>query len=149
MKKLYFIINENTNQVVTSPYTTQSRLLAGKPLEAGKKVILTTEKNGGFWQLWGARDGVTFNAGCRMELLRKKYAPRKDTITVAEELCLKFIEAGIIKDTEPEIFEYKFGKLVAKKSVFDICKVIEEYFGVPSITCEDYDDIMNLYIKTI
>jgi len=149
MKKLYFIVNENIEQAITSPYTTQSRLLAENPLRFGEKVIMTTEKDGVFWQLWGARDGITFNAGCRMELLRKKYAPQKDTLTVAEELCLKFIEAGIIKDTEPEIFDYKFGKMVAKKSIFDICKVVEEYFGVPSITCEDYDDIMNLYIKTV
>lgn len=149
MKKLYFIINENTNQAVTSPYTTKSRLLAENPLKAGEKVILTTEKDGGFEQLWIARKGIRFLAGFEMELLCKKFAPQKDALIVAEELCLKFIEAGIIKDHEPETFRYQFIRLVAKKSIFDICKVVEEYFGVPSITCEDYDDIMNLYIKTI
>lgn len=149
MKKLFFIINENTNQVVTSPYTTKSRLLAENSLEAGEKVILTTEKDGGFEQLWSARKGIRFLAGYEMELLCKKFAPRKDVFLVAEELCLKFIEAGIIKDHEPETFKFSFDTLVAKKSIFDICKVVEEYFGVPSITCEDYDYIMNLYIKTV
>lgn len=149
MKKLYFIINENTNRAVTSPFTTKSRLLAETSLEAGEKVILTTEKDGGFEQLWSARKGIRFLAGYEMELLSKKFAPQKDVLIVAEELCLKFIEAGIIKDHEPETFQFRFGRLVAKKSIFDICKVIEEYFGVPSITCEDYDYIMNLYIETV
>ena len=148
MKKLYFIINESTNQAVTSPYTTKSRLLAENPLKTGEKIILTTEKDGGFEQLWNARNGIRFTVWSEMKLLCKKYAPQKATLTVAEELCLKFIEAGIIEAYGPEIFKYRFGRLVAKKSIFDICKAIEEYFGVPSITCEDYDLIMRLYIRT-
>lgn len=149
MKKLFIIYNEETQQATTSPYTSKSRLLEENPLQKGEKIDTITEKDKAFDQLWGYRNSLRFSPQSpALSRLILRLNPSKELEDTAEALYLKFVDAGIILDSNYNIGR-TVGVLVSKKSVFDICRAVEEFFGVETLRAEDYDAIMRLYVTYI
>lgn len=147
MKKLFIIYNEETQQATTSPYTSKSRLLEENRLQKGEKIDTITEQDKAFDQLWEYRNSLRFYPQSLALLkLISRHNPSKELEDTAEALYLKFVDAGIILDSVGNIGK-NVASLVAKKSVFDICRAVEEFFGVESLRAEDYDTIMELTIS--
>ena len=149
MKKLFFIYNENCGQPTTSPYTSKSRLLKEYPLRTSEKVVTITEGDEDFDKLWANREALCFDAENEnfLEVI-KRLNPSKEPDETAEALYLKFVDAGIIDDHWKNVGRTVLA-LAGQKSVFDICRAIEEFFGVGTLRAEDYDAIMHLYVTYI
>lgn len=149
MKKLFFIYNEKYRQPTTLPYTSRSRLLKEFPLGASEKVVTITEGEEGFDELYTHREALCFDAENKdfLEVINR-LNPAKEPDEAAEALYLKLVDAGIIDDNWKNVGR-TVSALVGQKSVFDICRAIEEFFGVETLREADYDAIMHLYVTYV
>lgn len=148
MKKLFFIYNEKCGLPTTNPYTSKSRLLKEFPLGASEKVVTITEGEEGFDELYTHREALCFVKNEDFLGVINRLNPAKEPDEAAEALYLKLVDAGIIDDNRKNVGRTVFA-LTRQKSVFDICRAIEEFFGVETLREADYDAIMHLYVTYV